>query len=179
MTDARLLTRCRAGDWPAFDELVVRHYSAAYRTARAIVRSHPDAEDAVQDALMHAYSRLSSFRGDAAFKTWLVAIARNVAITRLRARRRRERTMAPPDTARLDQLRSCEPSPEDCVLDGERRRRMARCIDALPDRLRDALRLAHSGRHSYKQMGTLLGAPTGTIKSRVHEARLVVIGSLR
>src|SRR5215467_16318605 len=179
MTDARLLTRCRAGDWPAFDELVVRHYSAAYRTARAIVRSHPDAEDAVQDALMHAYSRLSSFRGDAAFKTWLVAIARNVAITRLRARRRRERTMAPPDTARLDQLRSCEPSPEDCVLDGERRRRMARCIDALPDRLRDALRLAHSGRHSYKQMGTLLGAPTGTIKSRVHEARLIVVGGSR
>jgi len=179
MTDSRLLTRCRAGDWHAFDELVVRHYPAVYRTAKAIVRSHPDAEDAVQDALMHAYSRLSSFRGDAAFKTWLVAIVRNVAITRLRARRRRERTTAPADAVRFDQLRSGEPSPEDRVLDGERRRRLARCIDALPARLRDPLRLAHGGRHSYKEMGTLLGTPTGTIKSRVHEARLVVVGSLR
>jgi RNA polymerase sigma-70 factor (ECF subfamily) len=179
MTDASLLSRCRAGDPDAFGELIVRHYPVAYRTARAIVRSHLDAEDALQDAFVRAYTRLGSFRGEAAFRTWLVTIVRNEAITRLRAERRRSQTMPPADEVLIGQFASRERSPEDQVLDGERRRHLSRCIDTLPDRLREALRLAHSGRHTYQEMGTLLGAPTGTIKSRVAEARRLLAGRLR
>ena len=118
------------------------------------------------------------FRGDAAFRTWLVAITRNQAITRLRAERRRDHTTTPADDARVRRFVSRERSPEDHVLDRERRRHLAGCIEALPPRLRVALLLAHSGR-SYKEMGALLGAPEGTIKSRVWEARRMVVGQLR
>jgi len=179
MTDSSLLARCRGGDRHAFDELVIRHYAAAYQTARAISRSHFDAEDAVQDAFVQAYTRLSSFRGDAAFRTWLITIVRNRAITGLRAQRRRDQTISPADEAMIGQFASGEPSPEDQVLDDERRRHLSRCIDALPARLRDALQLAHSGRHTYQEMSALLGMPAGTIKSRVWEARRLVAGHLR
>jgi RNA polymerase sigma-70 factor (ECF subfamily) len=162
---------------PTFDELASRHYRAAFRTARAIVGSRVDAEDTVQDALVHAYVRLSSFRGDSTFGTWLIAITRNRAIDRLRRHRRYARTFSPcPDPVAFA---SRERSPEDVLLDGERRRHLAQCIEALPARLRDALRLASTGRHSYEEMGTILGAPTGTIKSRVSEARRIVARSLR
>ena len=161
----------------SFDELASRHYRAAYRTARAIVRSRDDAEDAVQDALVQAYIRLSSFRGDSTFATWLIAITRNRALDRLRGYKRYARTFSPcPD---LVAFASRERSPEDVLLDGERRRHLAQCIEALPARLRDALRLASTGQHSYEEMGAILGAPTGTIKSRVSEARRIVARRLR
>jgi len=163
---------------PSFDELASRHYRAAYRTARAIVGSRVDAEDAVQDALVHAYIRLSSFRGDSTFGTWLIAITRNRAIDRLRRDRRYAQTFsADPDP--VGRFASRERSPEDAVLDRERRRHLAQCIDALPARLRDALRLASTGEHSYEEMGAILGAPTGTIKSRVWEARRIIARRLR
>ena len=175
-TDAGLLARARAGDRHAFDELASRHYRASYRTARAIVRSHVDAEDAVQDALVHAYVRLDSFRGDSMFGTWLVAITRNQAITRLRTQRRHDWTTVPAaDALVVSRARS----PEDLVLDSERRRQLAQCIAALPAKLRDTLRLASSGEHSYKEIAAMMGSPTGTIKSRVSDARRIVAGRLR
>src|SRR5215831_14783902 len=100
-----------------FEELAVRHYRAAYRTARAIVRSHSDAEDAVQDALAQAYRRLETFRGDSTFATWFIAITRNQAITRLRAQRRHDRTMVSAGDAIVAQFASRDRSPEDAVLD--------------------------------------------------------------
>jgi RNA polymerase sigma-70 factor (ECF subfamily) len=162
-----------------FEELAVRHYRAAYRTARAIVRSHSDAEDAVQDALAQAYRRLDSFRGDSTFATWLIAITRNQAITRLRARRRYDRTMVSAGDAFIGQFASRDRSPEDVVLDREWRRHLAQCVDALPAKLRDTLQLASSGRHTYKEIGAMLDAPTGTIKSRVSVARHLVAAGLR
>jgi RNA polymerase sigma-70 factor (ECF subfamily) len=182
MTDSRLIALSRAGDRDAFDALVIRHYGAAYRTARAIVRSHIDAEDAVQDALVLAYTKLNSFRGHSTFKTWLITIARNQAITRFRAQRIRARRDVAPSPAGPDvlgQLASREPSPEDTVLDRERRHHLARCIDGLPAKMRDALQLAHNGQHSYEEMGAMLGAPAGTIKSRVCLARRLVARQLQ
>jgi RNA polymerase sigma-70 factor (ECF subfamily) len=177
-TDAGLLARARAGDRHAFDELAIRHYRASYRTARAIVRSHTDAEDAVQDALVQAYVRLDSFRGDAAFGTWLVAITRNHAITRLRTARRHARTTAASTDAIAWKCASPDPSPEDIALHRERRHQVARCIEALPAPLRDTLRLASSGQRSYKEIAAMLGAPMGTIKSRVWIARRIVARQL-
>jgi RNA polymerase sigma-70 factor, ECF subfamily len=176
--DAGLLAQARAGDRHAFDELAIRHYRASYRTARAIVQSHTDAEDAVQDALVHAYIKLDSFRGDAAFGTWLIAITRNQAISRLRSRRRHDRMTVTPPEALVRRFVSREQSPEDIAIHHERRRHLAQCIDTLPATLRDALRLASSGQ-CYKEIAAKLGAPTGTIKSRVWIARRIVARQLR
>jgi RNA polymerase sigma-70 factor (ECF subfamily) len=176
-TDARLVARARSGDRHAFDELAIRYYRASYRTARAIVQSHTDAEDAVQDALVHAYVKLDSFRGDAAFGTWIIAITRNQAISRLRSQRRHDRTTVTATETIARSFASRQQSPEDIALHSERRRRLAQCVETLPATLRDALRLAWKGQR-YKEIAAQLGAPTGTIKSRVWLARRIVARQL-
>src|SRR5262249_54559671 len=88
VTDAELVERARRGDRAAFGELVDRHRSAVYRAARAALGSAADADDAAQEAFLSAYRRLSSFRGDASFKTWLLTIAWHHAINHRRSARR-------------------------------------------------------------------------------------------
>ena len=85
VSDVDLVTRARQGDAAAFGELVDRHRTAVYRAALAALGSHADAEDAAQDAFLLAYRRIESFRGEASFKTWLLAIAWHQAINRRRA----------------------------------------------------------------------------------------------
>ena len=72
-----LVERARAGDTEAFDELAHRHGGAVYRAALAALGSPSDAEDVAQEALVLAYRSLNSYRGEASFKTWVVAIAWN------------------------------------------------------------------------------------------------------
>ena len=84
MTDAELVERARQGEPAAFGELVERHRSAVYRAALAALGSPADAEDAAQEAFLTAYRRLSSFRAEASFKTWLLTIAWHQAINQRR-----------------------------------------------------------------------------------------------
>ena len=177
VSDADLVARARLGDSAAFGELVDRHRTAVYRATRAALTSHADAEDAAQEAFLVAYQRLASFRGDASFKTWLLTIAWHQAINRRRTVNRWWRRIA--DTEDLGAMdnaapTSPSPSPEQQAVDGELRRHVAREIRALAPKLRDALLLAQAGEYSYEEIGTMLGAPLGTIKWRVSEARRVV-----
>jgi RNA polymerase sigma-70 factor, ECF subfamily len=182
--DEELIARARHGDAAAFGELVDRHRSAVYRAALAALGSHADAEDAAQDAFLLAYRRLDSFRGDAAFKTWLLAIAWRQAINRRRGLARMwQRMVAPAWTGGL--VEPVEPdaistvpdgraTPERMASDRELGRAIRHEIRSLPSKLRDALLLAQSGAYSYEEIGAMLGAPVGTIKWRVSEARRVI-----
>jgi len=171
-----LVTRARSGDSPAFDELVRRHCRTVYRTALAIVRSPADADDVTQEAWLRAYLHLASFDGSACLKTWLVSIVRNYAIDHYRTtcrRSQREETslsMAP----LVASYASHDRTPEELVLQNELRRHLARCVDALPVRLREPLLCWHSGQYTYAEIAAISGVATGTIKSRVWEARLRV-----
>ncbi len=161
----------------AFGELVDRHRVAVYRAARAALASHADAEDAAQDAFLVAFQRLASFRGEASFKTWLLTIAWHQAINRRRVVNRWWRRIA--DTPEEDiageiGADSGAASPEQHAADAELRRHIAVEIRALKPKLRDALLLAQSGEYTYDEIATMLGAPLGTIKWRVSEARRVV-----
>ena len=97
MTDAELVEQARLGDTAAFGELVRRHQAAVVRTARIVCRSHEDAEDVAQEALVSAWNKLEGFRGDAQFKTWLLAIAWRHALTRRESLWRRMRRMTSTD----------------------------------------------------------------------------------
>ena len=96
VSDVDLVTRARQGDPAAFGELVDRHRSAVYRAALAAIGSAADAEDASQEAFLTAYRRLSSFRGEASFKTWLLTIAWHQAINHRRGLTRWWRIIARP-----------------------------------------------------------------------------------
>jgi RNA polymerase sigma-70 factor (ECF subfamily) len=177
VSDADLVARARLGDAAAFGELVDRHRSAVYRATRAALASHADAEDATQDAFLVAYQRLNTFRGEASFKTWLLTIAWHQAINRRRVVNRWWRRVA--DMGEVESMDSlvaspAGSSPEQQAAGGELRRHVATEIRGLAPKLRDALLLAQAGEYTYEEIGAMLGAPLGTIKWRVSEARRVV-----
>jgi RNA polymerase sigma-70 factor (ECF subfamily) len=183
VTDLELVERARKGDSDAFGVLVERHHRAALRAAVTALGRPDDADDAVQEAWIAARDRLDGFRGDAAFRTWLLAIVWHKATDRRRGVMRwLSRLVAldsgggqPAEMGSAAPLAlvaaAATPSPERAALDGERQRAIARLVRALPARLRDPLLLVGSGDYSYDDVAAMLATPVGTVKWRVSEAR--------
>lgn len=177
------LDAARAGDAAAFGELVGLYQRVVFRTALAALGDREDAEDVSQDAFVLAWRKLPNFRGDAMFRTWLLTIVWRRAIDRRRARRlawfRRPAATADDGTFDpLDALAAPDADPERAAVAVDLARRTRRIIGELSPTLRDTLLLAASGEHSYDDIGRLLGAPVGTIKWRVSEARRQVAARL-
>jgi RNA polymerase sigma-70 factor (ECF subfamily) len=169
VTDEELVLLARQGDPDAFDQLVVRYQSTVFRAAMAALRIPQDAEEVAQDAFVRAWSNLGKFRGDSTFKTWLLTIAWNQAMSR----RRRltgwfQRSVAIADVAEP----ASDNRPQDGAMhDTELHRHARAAIHSLTPKLRDALLLAQSGDYAYDEIGTMLKIPVGTVKWRVAEAR--------
>jgi RNA polymerase sigma-70 factor, ECF subfamily len=185
-TDERaLLERLRSGDDAAFDEVVGRYQSVVYRAALAALGSPAEAEEAAQDAFVAAFRRLDTFRGEASFKTWLLAIAWRKALTRRRKLqfwnpRAALRASAGEDSADpLEVLAGQDADPQAALLGLEARRDVRRMIRTLPRKLRDPLLLVAGGTCSYQEAAALQSLPVGTVKWRVHEARRVLREKLR
>ena len=167
MTDEELVALARQGDADAFDQLVARHEAAVYRAALAALRVPEDAEEATQDAFIRAWRNLGRFRGESSFRTWLLSIAWNRALTRRRSVRTWFKRKAPVE----ETLVRGGASAHEIAQGAELRTHAARAIDALSPKLRDALLLAASGDYGYEEIGVMLGIPIGTVKWRVSEAR--------
>jgi RNA polymerase sigma-70 factor (ECF subfamily) len=167
VTDEELVALARAGDTAAFDQLVTRHQAAAYRAALAALRQREDAEEVAQDAFVRAWSRLSRFRGDSSFRTWLLTIVWNGALSRRRSVASWWKRRAPLD----DATALAAPTPPDDRAEHDLRRHAAAAIDALSPTLRDTFLLAQSGDYDYGAIAVMLQIPVGTVKWRVSEAR--------
>lgn len=175
--DLALVRRAQAGDVEAFGALVERHRRAVFRAALAAVRSADEADEVAQDAFITAFQKLQGFRGDASFKTWLLAIAWRKAIDRRKSVTRWMQRMVMQgyeDRDPMEQLAAPGQTQEDDVMTSDLQRRLKPLIAALPRKLRDALLLAGSGDHSYEEIGQILEIPVGTVKWRVSEARRVL-----
>jgi RNA polymerase sigma-70 factor (ECF subfamily) len=166
VTDAELVVLARGGDSDAFDQLVTRHQAAAYRAALAALRSPQDAEEAAQDAFLRAWVRLDRFRGEAAFRTWLLTIVWNCALSRRRSLGRWWRRHTT-----LDAAAHIAAATGGNVSDREMRDHAAAAIEGLSAKLRDAFLLAQSGEYDYAAVAAMLKIPVGTVKWRVSEAR--------
>lgn len=180
-SDADLVERIRGGDARAMETLMRRHNGALYRTARAILRDDTEAEDAVQDAYIHAFRSLDQFRGDSAVSTWLVRIAANEALMRLR-RQRRLAQVIPIDhdngEALLRDVADREPGPEQAAMDGQLRRMIERRIDALPDLYRPVFMMRAVQEMSVEETAEALGMPEATVRTRFFRARALMRAAL-
>src|ERR1700740_3690314 len=112
-----LVAAAKRGDAHAFEELVNRYEAKIYRLTMNITRNKEDAEDAMQDAFLKSYSHLKDFEGSSRFYTWLVRIAANEALMRLRKRRPNQFSLDEPISGDNDELiprdiEDCGPSPE-------------------------------------------------------------------
>lgn len=168
MTDDELVVLARQGDADAFGQLVRRHQAAVYRAALAAVHVPEDAEEVAQDAFVRGWASLRTFRHEASFRSWILTIAWNRAISRRRSVVGWFRKRAPLEE--LTQL-SAQTNADEYARAGEVKAHAVRAIAALTPKLRDALVLAHSGEYDYGEIASMLKIPIGTVKWRVAEAR--------
>ena len=178
--DLALVRRAQAGDDHAFGQLIERNRRAVYRAAYAALRSADDADDVAQETFVAVYQKLQGFRGDASFRTWLLAIAWRKALDRRRSITRWVRLTIRPDRpddngpGLIEQVADPQRTQEERVAAGDLERKLKQLIAALPRKLRDAILLAGSGEYSYEQIGSMLDIPVGTVKWRVSEARRIL-----
>jgi RNA polymerase sigma-70 factor (ECF subfamily) len=169
--DSQLIGATLAGNSAAFGDLVTKYQDRLYNTMVHVVGSAEDAQDVVQEAFVQAFVRLDRFRGASAFYTWLYRIAFNAAMTDKRRRRPtgsvdelRERTGDDPvDGAGL---------PDVPVLQEERVGQVRAALVALSEEHRAVLVLREMDGRPYDEIAEVLELPVGTVRSRLHRARL-------
>ena len=168
-----LVVAAQRGTREAFSELVRRHQRRAYVVARAIVMNHEDAEDAVQEAFLHAFKAIDRFLPDQAFGAWLHRIVANAALDIARRRKVRD----------ADELPETLSSPHhDPAESAELRSRLASALSTLGERQRAVIVLHDVEGYKHAEIGTLLGIPEGTARSDLHHARAHLrrlLGNLR
>lgn len=178
--EVTLLQLARSGDPSAFESLVLPHGQRLLRVTGRILRNREDAEDAVQNALLDAFRNLNRFEGRSRFSTWLTQIAKNAAFMHLRvSRRKREISLdGASDTdellARLHPAES-RPNPEQQYLLDEGRVLLQQGIERLDPLYAEVLHLRSVGEFSAKEAAGLLEVPVGTVKARLHRARVKLI----
>jgi RNA polymerase sigma-70 factor (ECF subfamily) len=173
---ARLVALARTGDRAAFGQLIETHLTAARRVALAAVGQPSDADEAVQEASVTAWKRLDALNDPNAFRGWYMRIVWRKAIDRRRSLRSwLDRFGASTtDDQRPIEYVSADPSPDAILISRELATAIAQVVKALPPKLRDPFLLAASGDHRYEDIAIMLGAPLGTIKWRIAEARRVI-----
>lgn len=174
--DADLLAAHVAGDPEAFATLVRRHRDRLWAVALRTCGNPEDAADALQEALVSAFRRASSFRGDSAVTTWLHRIVVNACLDRLRRRTARPTQPLPDDVDRaadphspLAATRTADP--EESAVRADQRRRVLAALAQLPAEQRAALVLVDLEGYAVAEAAAVLDCPPGTVKSRCARGR--------
>lgn len=168
-----LVVRAQKGESAAFSALVRLHQRRAYAVARGVVGTHEDAEDAVQEAFLHAYRALHRFRPEQAFGAWLHRIVVNASL----------------DLTRRRKVRAAEELPEsvaapfrDAAEGADLRERLESALTLLTERQRAVIVLHDVEGYKHAEIGAMLDIPEGTARSDLHHARVALrrhLGDLR
>jgi RNA polymerase sigma-70 factor (ECF subfamily) len=166
--DAELLARMRAGRPDAFAELMRSNNQRLYRLARGFLDNAAEAEEALQESYVRAFTHLDRFRGESSLATWLARIVLNEALGRLRRRR---------PTVDLDGAEEAvaagdapAATPEQEIARREVRRAIERAVDDLPPAFRSVFIMRAVEEMSVEETAACLGIPGDTVKTRFHRA---------
>jgi RNA polymerase sigma-70 factor (ECF subfamily) len=172
-----LVDAARAGDIGAFESLVRRYDRNVFRIAQHITQNREDAEDVVQDAFLKAYQNLGQFQGQSKFYTWLVRIAVNEALMRLR-RRRPERMISIDEDVKTEEdsmpreIADWSPNPEQLYTHSELKDILGKTIQGLPPSFRTVFVLRDVEGLSTEETASALELSVPAVKSRLLRARL-------
>jgi RNA polymerase sigma-70 factor (ECF subfamily) len=176
--DAALVARVRGGDLAAFEELVRNHQRRIYRTLIGITGNAEDAEDGTQNAFLKAFERIDKFRGAAKFSTWLIRIAINEGIQRLRSRKRvtalDDNGSEDAEEFRPRQVRAWDDNPEQLYSKAEMRKLVERALMKLPAGYRMVVMLRDIEQLSTEEAAKALGLRVAALKSRLLRGRLML-----
>ncbi|HWB11719.1 MAG TPA: sigma-70 family RNA polymerase sigma factor [Pirellulales bacterium] len=175
MDDTQLIESALAGNSAAFGELVRKYQDRLYNTMVHLVGSTEDAKDVVQDAFVKAFVKLGSFQRSSAFYTWLYRIAFNTAMSRQRRRR---------ETRSIDDDCGHDPTdpaavPAERLEQEELAAQVRRALETLSEEHRTVLVLRDIDGCEYEAIAEILEVPLGTVRSRLHRARLQLRDQLK
>lgn len=172
--DEALIARMRAGDTSAYEIMLRRYNRRLFRVTRSILRDDDDAQDAMQEAYVRAFTNLGDYRTPGNFGAWLTRIAVNEALMK----KRRDKRFAPRDAAPLhdeDDAGAEQPAAgagtEELAANGELRHLIEASVDRLPESFRAVFVLRAIEQLSVEETAACLGIPAPTVKTRFHRAR--------
>lgn len=177
--ESEWIDSARRGDAAAFEALMSAYERKVYCLCLRMMGNAQDGEDAAQEAMLRIWQRISQYRGESAFSTWVYRVTASVCTDALRRRSLR----AQPS---LDAMREAgfdpgddAPTPQQAVEAGERRQAMQRAIDEVPEQMRSVFLMRDVHGLSVQETAQALGISSGTVKSRLSRARERIAASLR
>jgi len=189
ISDEELILNIKSGDDAAFNRIIDRYAGRLYQTAYAILNSHHDAEEVVQDALIKAYRALPGFRGESLLLTWLCRIVINQAHNKYHWNKRRgsdvNLSLSRPPEPGGDQeqedfnIPDDTHTPEKALSNAELGDLLVHEIGQLPDSLRETMVLRHLQNFAYEDIAQIQSCQLGTIKSRLSRGRDILLKRLR
>ncbi|NIM02365.1 MAG: sigma-70 family RNA polymerase sigma factor [Acidobacteria bacterium] len=165
-----LIARCRRGDALAWEALVRKYQGRVLGLARHYMRDPEEARDVAQDIFIRVYERLDSFQGGERFVPWMLSLARNCCIDRLRRIKVRTPERAVP-VEEDPQIPAEGPSVEQQAATGERAEMLYAALDEMSETNREMILLKEIQGLKLEEIATMLSVPVGTVKSRSNRAR--------
>lgn len=183
LTEAELIVRAANGDPAAFEVIMRRHNRLIFRTARSIVKNDAEAEDVVQEAYLRAWRSLGNYRSESRLSTWLVRIAVNEALGRLRRKSAQIIPLEAAMTSGAPEIQAAlteetDRGPERSVMRGQVRKLIEARIDLLPDGFRTVFVLRAIEELSVEEVAQALEIPEATVRTRYFRARSLLRESL-
>lgn len=170
-TDNDLIRETLGGNPHAFEGLVRRYQNRLMAAMIAVCGAVQEAEDVVQETFLQAFCKLDSFRSESRFYTWLYRIAFNLSVN-MRRRKRPVLASEQPDGRSEIEVADRAPGPDEPLSRQERSQMVLSAIDKLPGEFRQVLVLRELEGFCYETISEVLALPIGTVRSRLHRARL-------
>ncbi len=177
-SDEDLVLLVQQGDKSAFDFLVLKYQHRIIQLVNGYIKDPAEAQDVAQESFIKAYRALGSFRGEAAFYTWLYRIAINTAKNYRLARSRRSASqeLDVQDAEAIEhapQLQGLD-TPERLLLTQEMLDTIKVALSTLPEEMRIAIELRELDGMSYEEIAVAMDCPVGTVRSRIFRARATI-----
>ena len=177
LDESQLVASAKAGSYEAFEDLVNRYEKKIYRLGLNVTGSPEDAEDVLQETFLKAFEHLADFREDSRFYTWIVRIALNEGLMKLR-KRRTDKSMPMEDIVGEEgevmprEFTDWKPNPEESLAQTELRAILQNAAQSLPVSFRTVFLLRDVEGLSTEETAQLLDLTEGAVKARLHRARL-------
>ena len=175
MSDQELIKLCKQGDRQAFNQLVEKYQDRVVNMAYGLLSNKEDAYDAAQETFIKVYRSINSFAEKSSFGTWIYRILSNVCKDMLRKRQRTIKVVSihnsGDDNENIFDIPDHNPTPEEATEKTELQEKVWEALGKLKAEYREVIVYIDMQGLSYEEVGSALGCPVGTVKSRLNRAR--------
>lgn len=179
LPDRELVRRAQDGDTSAFEALVLRHQEKIFNAVYRFCSHWEDACDITQRAFINAYRKIGEFKGDSAFTTWMYRIAFNQSVSFRRESGRQKAVSLYTKDDEMVREPAFEENPGERMESDDSRKKVQQALATLEEEDRQIIVLKDLQNYSYDEIAAILDIPKGTVRSRLHRARLALKAKLK